>query len=999
MEIESIVNKQTTDYSQLSFFDGNWYLQVNHDVRDAGIDPVFHYLDSGWKEGRMPCPGFSGLVRCHFPDVNLQKEDPLCMWDAIQTQKPLEFARFVSNCLLISRNYRILCGSSLWDEEYYQKNNHDLRESNIDLALHYLLNGFSEGRSPSPEYASLKADGHFKDCAAGMCPVIWHEVERESRDSEAATALSHLQTSTTQMIVDTEIARRMMASSLISHVSFPAIGSLLRTPGINFEDVIRLAYLEWPAENRKRLLSFRLKTEKMKFGLDAAYWSMAAELGLTKEEMARLKKAEWNTWTALLKPDSEFLELYSAAAASGKRILIIDNSMFSAAELSALLINNALSSIASIYTFIDSGRVKPGGSLFMHALECERISPANLLHTGSNLHEDYYAPLSRDIASFYIARKPAISVPQSDVNLPEKLLLGYASSRKESANPYLALLHLGCSLAIAEMARKAGVGAYFFKDAGEYCFFAYNTYNQEMGFPEARILPFLYSNLEFVSLSGMADALQALTGWTISSAMKKILGADFNLAQFLPLRFHCYIIDETSLPVLLGELQPHLQTLEKRLMERQNLAVAEITSSLPEGKGLAFSACCNMKAAQMLEKISGGRFTLASPASINNTPTPIQDHDARLMDSLLSSVSLTHIKASEDTVRAAIRKFCIGFFKIYQRFLQRAGTPDPYRLLEAFLRDLRLQGVDNLEAYENYCLPDRLHSDRITTLKTILSLALAEPDPFAGTGFTRKPAYIKSPPARFAGASYPGTIGIHLHLHHHFLAQEMLAFLNSFPYRFDLFITTSNASANIGVLFNKATLPLTGKVEISKAPNRGRDIAPWVLGMRQIQDCYDFFAHIHGKVSSYCEYGAQWRRYLLGALLSPDQARAVFDCFYLDKDIGVMFPEPMPRLVEELSLRQSPMLTYNIQFGIIRNLLDRMGITQPYLLSDLFYSLGSMYWYRPEGVRQLFSFPLSIEEFPEEPFPIDQTIAHAIERIFPFIAQCNGFKALAYNFS
>ena len=41
------------------FFDLSWYLERNPDVREAGIDPLKHYIERGWKEGRDPGPKFS----------------------------------------------------------------------------------------------------------------------------------------------------------------------------------------------------------------------------------------------------------------------------------------------------------------------------------------------------------------------------------------------------------------------------------------------------------------------------------------------------------------------------------------------------------------------------------------------------------------------------------------------------------------------------------------------------------------------------------------------------------------------------------------------------------------------------------------------------------------------------------------------------------------------------------------------------------------------------
>ena len=40
------------------WFDSDWYLATYEDVRAAGMDPVAHYHEFGWKEGRNPGPAF-----------------------------------------------------------------------------------------------------------------------------------------------------------------------------------------------------------------------------------------------------------------------------------------------------------------------------------------------------------------------------------------------------------------------------------------------------------------------------------------------------------------------------------------------------------------------------------------------------------------------------------------------------------------------------------------------------------------------------------------------------------------------------------------------------------------------------------------------------------------------------------------------------------------------------------------------------------------------------
>jgi hypothetical protein len=52
------------------FFNSAYYLETNPDVRAAGMDPAFHYLVHGSREGRDPGPFFSSKAYlARYPDV------------------------------------------------------------------------------------------------------------------------------------------------------------------------------------------------------------------------------------------------------------------------------------------------------------------------------------------------------------------------------------------------------------------------------------------------------------------------------------------------------------------------------------------------------------------------------------------------------------------------------------------------------------------------------------------------------------------------------------------------------------------------------------------------------------------------------------------------------------------------------------------------------------------------------------------------------------------
>jgi GT2 family glycosyltransferase len=59
-------------------FDRSFYLEVNRDVREAGIDPIKHFLLYGWREGRDPSSDFPiGEYLARHPDLEERGINPL----------------------------------------------------------------------------------------------------------------------------------------------------------------------------------------------------------------------------------------------------------------------------------------------------------------------------------------------------------------------------------------------------------------------------------------------------------------------------------------------------------------------------------------------------------------------------------------------------------------------------------------------------------------------------------------------------------------------------------------------------------------------------------------------------------------------------------------------------------------------------------------------------------------------------------------------------------
>lgn len=56
-------------------------------------------------------------------------------------------------------------------------------------------------------------------------------------------------------------------------------------------------------------------------------------------------------------------------------------------------------------------------------------------------------------------------------------------------------------------------------------------------------------------------------------------------------------------------------------------------------------------------------------------------------------------------------------------------------------------------------------------------------------------------------------------------------------------------------------------------------------------------------------------------------------------------------------------------------------------------TLGTCFWARTSALKELLEVQWKYEDFPDEPMAIDGTISHAIERIFPFVAEDAGYQS------
>lgn len=163
---------------ELNFVDEKWYLKNNNDVRESGLDPLEHYVEFGWKEGRDPSLNFETRHYIELnPDVYFYDLCPLVHY-VLFKDKRLILKNYSDSIRLTEEEaIKIIKDSSLFDSEFYLANNQDVRASGLDPVVHYYRYGWRENRLPSRKFNSVLYLYLYADVKKlEICPIIHYEL-------------------------------------------------------------------------------------------------------------------------------------------------------------------------------------------------------------------------------------------------------------------------------------------------------------------------------------------------------------------------------------------------------------------------------------------------------------------------------------------------------------------------------------------------------------------------------------------------------------------------------------------------------------------------------------------------------------------------------------------------------------------------------------------------------------------------------------------------------
>ncbi len=168
---------QIFQIKQSGLFDAHYYMHQNPDVPLSGLSPAHHYLKYGGKEGRKASQVFhTGYYLESNPDVKSDGINPLLhyiRYGIYENRNPNEEFLFTPRFknkfrkwlvrvdvegkqvllkLIHNKNIDLIRNSSYFDSYLYLNINPDIKNAGIDPAMHYLVHGWKEGRSPGTRF-------------------------------------------------------------------------------------------------------------------------------------------------------------------------------------------------------------------------------------------------------------------------------------------------------------------------------------------------------------------------------------------------------------------------------------------------------------------------------------------------------------------------------------------------------------------------------------------------------------------------------------------------------------------------------------------------------------------------------------------------------------------------------------------------------------------------------------------------------------------------------
>lgn len=925
---------------------------------------------------------------------------------------------------LIKRDSNVVAD---FDCDYYINKYGDVKKSNLDPKLHYILYGKKEGR--------------FKN-----------ELEELEATRPNNQGFDYYHRYGCNTLPPLEEVLSILASDEIKVVSFDIFDTLLCRPALKPTDIF---YIIDGIVKEKYGIDFvkvRMNAESTspKTNIDDIYQHIHDSTNIPMNILENIKKIELDIEKKLLTPRSEIKMIYEHAVILNKRIIATSDMYMKTDFLLACLRDSGYSKIESIYVSNEYGKRKDKGDLFDVVLEQERISPEEFLHIGDNYHSDFVVPLSKGIVSYLfpsisstVQKENTLWAQISNLNDPFlRIVLGFLLNsnsnyfiNRKSARVYDTCRDFG----------RFAVGYLLIA----VCLFVQNNDVIQKGYKKIGFasrdgyLPYkAYSALVEITGKGLPsfyfESGRLLYYTLYNDTFDKFVKPDKNFSREITLNEYIsrIVVDpdlknrilnglnQQEKGITIAEAHKWNEILKRfkneitqYIAQNNKLLVRYYSGLFPDNKNIIFDCGYSGSIALALNKATDKVFDKLylwhdmeslERDNIDGTKTIsvfgllqkyIQNINTHIIaEEVFTPTNSRPIKIDEnlcpiyadepasvdmqrdvDQIQQAAIDSVVNFANFFKGLTQYFKINNTGEVLQALEAAFSISPFTEYELLKNIVFDDFASKSTMSLAFKIEASPIYNKCKLLGCGLVNPDLELPQLEPRLMTEL---KMGVHVHVYNEALIYETIHYLSNLPANSGVYITTPKKHVvHTFKTLLRAMLPDL-KTEVILTQNRGRDVAPLLVGVGDFQNHYDVFCHLHCKQSKWTnDNGESWRKYLFDNLLGKEAIDYVGKAFIENKKLGILSPLPFQAILDIFGLFGVDVFGENRD--AIYSLMNRSycGINQELFRADLAFSVGTMFWYRPCVFSHILSSGLKYSDFPAEPIGIDGTIAHAFERI------------------
>lgn len=235
-----------------------------------------------------------------------------------------------------------------------------------------------------------------------------------------------------------------------------------------------------------------------------------------------------------------------------------------------------------------------------------------------------------------------------------------------------------------------------------------------------------------------------------------------------------------------------------------------------------------------------------------------------------------------------------------------------------------------------------------------------------------------------------------VHLYYVEMLDEILNKLSNMPIQYDLLLTCVDSikKDQIETKLKRVEFPYHYEIRIMEL-NRGRDMSSLFITYRDLPDKkYDLALRLHTKKSpqmsgNSAEY---FKEYLYENLLGSKMYVAkILNLFINEEHLGIVFPTMV-----HIGLPTIGHGWFTNRNGV-KSWLDKLDVRVPLDKTSPLAPYGTMFWFRPQSLKKLFTHKFEWKDFPKEPNHSDGGLSHLLERMMTYIVHDEGYYAKCVN--